>query len=64
MNAANTIQPPAAPPLTPAEQRVLSAFRSMDADAQWATLVTTEAWAEANPGHKRPSLNLIIGGAA
>ncbi|SFM64318.1 hypothetical protein [Rugamonas rubra] len=63
MSGPTATQPPAALPLTPDEQRVLSAFRSMDSNRRIATLAVTEAWAQASLSQKRPTLSLIQGGS-
>lgn len=60
MSAATITQPPAAPPLTQAEQRVLSAFQTMDGRRKNEALFYMEEIAKEFPCELRP----VTGGAA
>ncbi len=59
----NSLPPPPTAPLNLSEQRLLNAYRQMDADCQRSILPIVEAWANKFPGHHAPVLRLVSGGA-
>jgi len=58
-----SLPPPPTAPLSPAEQRLLSAYRQMDADCKRSIMPIIEAWANKFPGHHVPVLRLVSGGS-